>query len=210
VRVRTLLLDADGVLQRPPADWRARVAAFVGGAGDVDEFIEEVFRAEDACLTGHEDFAAAIARVLAARRIGASVAEALALWATIEPDGDLLAEVRSLRAAGVSCHLATNQQPHRARRMSHDLGYAELFEREFYSCHLGVKKPDPAYFRAVLGVLDRPAHEILFLDDCETNVAAARDVGLRAARFELDRGVPGLRRALAAFGIRGDTETNGG
>ena len=39
---------------------------------------------------------------------------------------------------------------YRARYMSEDLGYSRLFDREFYSCDIGHKKPDAAYFLAIL------------------------------------------------------------
>lgn len=51
------------------------------------------------------------------------------------------------------------------------------------SWHLGVRKPEIAFFVALLERLDRSADEVLFLDDREQNVEAARAAGLRALRF---------------------------
>ena len=57
-------------------------------------------------------------------------------------DDEVMRIVLSLQHAGVLCHIASNQQASRARHMSEVLNYRTLFTREFYSCALGVAKPD--------------------------------------------------------------------
>ena len=96
--------------------------------------------------------------------------------------GDLFAA--ELRQAGVCCALATNQNAHRARYMSDELGYARAFDHAFYSCDIGFTKPDPRFFQAVLDVLPYPPDHVLFIDDRQENVAAARDAGIRATLFQ--------------------------
>ena len=49
---------------------------------------------------------------------------------------------------------------------------------------LGFTKPDPRFFRAVLDVLPYPPDHLLFIDDRQENVAAARDAGIRAILFQ--------------------------
>ncbi|MFP4635363.1 MAG: HAD-IA family hydrolase [Nitriliruptoraceae bacterium] len=51
------------------------------------------------------------------------------------------------------------------------------------SCHLGVRKPDPAFYRGLLAQLELPPQRVLFVDDRPPNVAAARELGLLAHRF---------------------------
>ena len=119
----------------------------------------------------------------------------------IEPDLDVLHVVTALRQCGVGCYLATNQEPIRAAYMSEQLGYRELFDREFYSCRLGEAKPDAAYFRALLLGLDLPPEATLFLDDNVANVASARAVGLHAERFLVEAGRSQLEQILAAYGL---------
>jgi putative hydrolase of the HAD superfamily len=67
--------------------------------------------------------------------------------------------------------------------MSETLGYQRLFDHEFYSCELGVHKPDPNYFTTLLDSLRAKPDEILFVDDNEANVAAAVSVGIRSELF---------------------------
>jgi len=59
-------------------------------------------------------------------------------------------------------------------------------------------KPNPAIFELMLARLGARAEEALFVDDFRVNVAAARQVGLRAVRF---RGLAPLRKQLRELGI---------
>ena len=68
-----------------------------------------------------------------------------------------------------------------------------------YASHdLGVRKPDPAFFERLLAAEDVPPEQVLFVDDRESNVAAARDAGLRAICFT---DAPSLRADLRATGL---------
>ena len=72
------------------------------------------------------------------------------------------------------------------------------FDRTFLSFQLGLLKPDAEAFRAVVGQLGVEAGRVLFLDDNQINVEAARAVGLRAERVV---GVEEARLALIAAGL---------
>lgn len=104
--------------------------------------------------------------------------------------------------------MASNQMNYRARYMSEDLGYSELFDREFYSCDLGHRKPDAAYFVAILANLELPPERVLFIDDNEDNVAAALELGMNAAVFQPEPEVePGslMRCILSEHGLEVDS-----
>lgn len=51
------------------------------------------------------------------------------------------------------------------------------------SCHVGIRKPEPGFYEAVLARLGLAAEQVLFVDDRRTNVEAAAAVGLTAHRF---------------------------
>ncbi|MEX2551092.1 MAG: HAD-IA family hydrolase [Nitriliruptoraceae bacterium] len=51
------------------------------------------------------------------------------------------------------------------------------------SHHLGIRKPDLGFYRALLDRLGQPVAAVAFVDDREENVAAARRVGMPAHRF---------------------------
>lgn len=64
------------------------------------------------------------------------------------------------------------------------------------SGELGIAKPDPAIWRALLDGLGAPPGEVLFLDDRAENVAAARQAGIRAF---VGTGAEDARRYIAEF-----------
>ena len=130
------------------------------------------------------------------------LSEALQVWEMIEPAVAVLDLVRIVRSQGTCVALATNQQRSRARYMTAVLGYADHFDALLYSCELGVAKPAPDYFvKACEKLRLDDSQEVLFIDDHESNVAAARAAGLRAEVFELSTGVAELQRILAAYGL---------
>ena len=86
--------------------------------------------------------------------------------------------------------------------MSDTFGYKEVFDAEFYSCRLGVAKPDAAYFLAILNDLQVRPDRALFIDDRQENVHAARGVGLHAIEFSLDTGPSALNQILMTFGLQ--------
>ena len=72
------------------------------------------------------------------------------------------------------------------------------FEGFYASCYLGFRKPDPAFFTALLDDLHLPAGRCLFIDDRRTNCDAAAEVGLTVHHFE---DAERLKRDLAALGV---------
>lgn len=75
---------------------------------------------------------------------------------------------------------------------------AGRFEQVWASCHLGARKPEPEFYRRLLGALGLPPAAVVFVDDREVNVEAARAAGLRGVRFE---DADTLRASLEAAGV---------
>ncbi|MGZ4458833.1 MAG: HAD family hydrolase [Nocardioidaceae bacterium] len=196
--VRAVLWDADGVLQRHGGDWRAAYA----GLGLADGFLEELWAVEVPLMTGG-DFPAAVADVARRHGVDAPVEDLLAPWRSIEPVAETLDVVGGVRAAGVRCYLATNQQEYRGTFMKQSLGYDDHLDGAFYSYELGYAKPDPAYFRAILDALCLDGAQVLFVDDRQANVDGAAEGGLRAECWHHDDGVDRLRAQLARHGLAG-------
>lgn len=194
--VRAVLFDADGVIQRMSPDWRISLERLCEDPAQIDSFIEDVFRAEHGCLTGARDFEVVLPDVLARWNSRADLTEALAIWTMIEPEAAVLELVRRLRAGGTIVALATNQQRHRAEHMIHALDYGTEFDHIFCSCHVGHAKPSAEYFEATIEILGLPPHHILFIDDHERNVSAAKSLGLHSFQFHIDEGPAELASRL--------------
>ena len=200
-----VLFDADGVIQRAPADLQSHLAHMLGAApAEREACMADYFAAEAPCLTGAADFAEALAPVLAKWKTTSDLAAVLAAWQVIEVDHSILALIADLRRSGVYCALASNQERHRAGHMSERLAYREVFDREFYSCHLGHIKPSPAYFREIVRLAVLDPDRTLFIDDRIDNVEAAWQAGLQATQFvlgEIGTGAQPMRQLLATYGL---------
>lgn len=202
--IEAVLFDADGVLQRPSVWWRQAFEQLLGttAAASIDAFVRDFDAAERSALRVSAGFEDILASLLDRWNCSGRVSEVLQILTMIEVYDDVMGAVQSLRLSGVPCHLATNQQAHRARHMSEVMAYRTRFDREFYSCYLGAAKPELEYFATILRELNLPGQSLLFLDDRQENVAAAREAGLRAAVYDGGDGVAALRRILFDFGLK--------
>jgi putative hydrolase of the HAD superfamily len=203
-QIKAILFDADGVLQRPSVWWREALMPILGAAdiAEVDPFLRDILETELACLCTAGGFDAALMETLTRWNRSDRFAETVGALYAIQPYRDAIALVRSLRRAGMPCHVASNQQTGRARHMSEALGYKELFVEEFYSCRIGFAKPDVAFFHRVLEILDLPSQCVLFIDDRAENVDGAKEAGIHTAVYDGERGVEVLRAILAEHGVR--------
>ncbi|SDS55331.1 HAD family hydrolase [Microlunatus soli] len=200
-----MLFDADGVLQRMPVGWKSSLLdQLTDGRSDTDPeaTLAEIFAAERARAITGGDFTAVVTEVLQQRRLDVDPQAVLNSWRTLEVDPQLIARISDLRAAGINCALATNQQDVRISHMRAMPEYADVFDRQFYSAELGLAKPDPAFFAAVLEELGIAAEQALFIDDSAANVDGARMAGLRAELFSQSAGRGELDRILSLHGVQ--------
>ena len=58
-----------------------------------------------------------------------------------------------------------------------------VFDRIFVSAEIGAAKPDPAIYQFVFQELEKKPEEIVFVDDFQVNVTAARELGMQAILF---------------------------
>ncbi len=96
--------------------------------------------------------------------------------------------------------VALSNYPDWYRWIDEKLGVGRYFDCEWgrVSFHTGVRKPDPEAYLGAARALELPAQACLFIDDRQSNVDAARAVGMDALRFE---GVEALRASLAERGF---------
>jgi 2-haloacid dehalogenase len=89
-----------------------------------------------------------------------------------------------LLAAGVPCYALTNMEAetYPLRRDRYD--FMSWFDGTVVSSYERVAKPDPEIFHRLLGRFGLHAETTLLIDDSQRNVEAARELGMRAVRFE--------------------------
>ena len=97
-----------------------------------------------------------------------------------------------LKSAGVRLAILSNY-PVWYRMIDERLRYSRFVERGYYSCELGVRKPNPEIYAQVLDDVGLPAEELLFVDDRPENCAGAEKLGMRTLHFT---DVPDLRAEL--------------
>lgn len=98
------------------------------------------------------------------------------------PYGETLEIARRLADGGARLALLSNCPEPMAVAID-AMSWTDLIPRRFYSCRLGVTKPDPAIFETVLAQLGAAPADVTLVDDRPDNVAGAAAAGLRALLF---------------------------
>ncbi|MDQ6642357.1 MAG: HAD-IA family hydrolase [Actinomycetota bacterium] len=196
--IRTVLWDADGVLQQGVPSWPGVFAELVD---NVDAFGSAVWADLPAALAGRLDMAAHVETVIEEQGLSDRRDAIVDVWGMIEPLPETWALVTAVRSGGTPCYLATNQDNLRTSYMRRLLAYDELLDGAYYSCEVGAAKPGAQYFLHIADDLGLAPRELLFVDDQAENVAAAREIGLHAELWHHEQGVDALRARFAALGV---------
>lgn len=94
----------------------------------------------------------------------------------------LVARIDELRAAGLHVALLSNFSVE-LYALLRQQELLQRFDHIAVSADLGVMKPEPEAYRAVLRMLALPAAACVFIDDQPANVAAARTLGMHGIVF---------------------------
>jgi putative hydrolase of the HAD superfamily len=114
----------------------------------------------------------------------------------IQPNLRLVSELRpSYKLA-----ILSNADISLRERLEGDIGIHDLFDDIVCSAEVGMAKPEPAIYELAAERLGLEPSECVFVDDLDTNVEAARQVGMQAVLFSKDKG-DDLRVQLATLGV---------
>ncbi len=193
-----LVIDLDGVIRHwdpaygPEAD--ARLGIPVGTLNEVALHEDRLARVVDGRLP-FEGWCEEIGAEIAARH-GIDAGAAADAWATSswQIDLDVLGLVAAVRDV-VPVALLSNASTH----LLIDLelcGIAEDFDAAISSADIRAAKPSAAAFQAAADRLGVALDRLLFIDDTQSHVEAARSLGMRAERFI---GVDELHAQLASL-----------
>ncbi|TDQ48262.1 HAD family hydrolase [Actinorugispora endophytica] len=200
--VTTVLLDYGEVVSVPqPARVRARLEEL--GAAPPEDFWA-AYWAERAAYDSGMSALEYWTRI--GDRIGADWTPAVRqeLWATdvggwLLPDPDTVTLVDLVSRGPARLALLSNAPFDIAAALRRS-PVLSGFDALFFSCDIGMCKPDPAVYTHVLEALDSAPEQTLFVDDREENVRAAQKLGITARLYTgaaglaelLDR-TPGIR-----------------
>lgn len=110
---------------------------------------------------------------------------------------NMYALVEELRGLNIPVALLSNIDE-RLSKLIREFGLYKPFDPCLLSCDIGMEKPDPRAYELLLKELHLPATEVIFIDDRQENIEAAKKLGLDAILFESE---PQLRKELAKRGL---------
>jgi epoxide hydrolase-like predicted phosphatase len=188
--IRAVVFDVGGVLCPSPVDEFGKVDREYGlPARTVESFVRggtDWAQLETGRLTIREFYERCTATIAADHGVSVPHERLEAMLDACMGDSmrpTMRALVQELKAEGYKTALLTNIYAER-RTWLRSLFAEGVIDVYCDSSEVGMRKPEPQIYQRLLELLDLPAEAVVFLDDFEENVAAAREAGIAAIRFE--------------------------
>ena len=173
------MVDVDGVVVVPrPGGWAVDLEADLGLAPSVLQ--ARFFKPHwNDIVLGRAGLHERLAPVLAEIAPHLTSDRLTAYWFAKDAELDmrLLDDLAAIRVAGTQVHLATVQEPLRAKHLWTTLGLRDRFDAMHFAADLGAKKSDPAFYAAVQARTGFAAADLLLIDDTAANLDVARACG---------------------------------
>ena len=99
-------------------------------------------------------------------------------WSHVNPKTEQL--MKELKQSGFKVAILSNIVQDFLDQLKKTLPVFDLPDAAVYSCEAGTVKPEEKIYRLLLSRLDCKAEELVFFDDKEANVEAARALGIQA------------------------------
>jgi 2-haloacid dehalogenase len=199
--VNTVVFDLGGVL----VDWEPRSLlrqVMPGREAEMETILAEVLNHDWNLARDHGDsWADAMADLAVEHPQWADIFRAYdERWGEtlVGSHEDSVAILRELRERGVPLYALSNWSAAKFPHAEERYEWLDWFDGVVVSGRVKLAKPDPAIFRYLLDTYGLRAADILFVDDHEPNIVAARALGIATHHF---RGAPGLRADLVAHGL---------
>ncbi|MFT3890701.1 MAG: HAD-IA family hydrolase [Anaerolineales bacterium] len=196
--IKAICFDADGVVVNPQKQFSKHLQEAHGISPEMTHgFFGEVF---NDCLTGKADLKDVLSPFLETWKWKGSTEDFIATWLKYDHviDDRMINVIQRLRQNQIICCLATSQEQNRAEYMRTKMGFQTAFDHLFFSCEIGLQKPDHAYYRHIEEVLQVAKESILFWDDFEPNVTAAHAYGWNA---EVYTGFEAFMKTMKKLGL---------
>ncbi len=177
--IKAIILDGDGVTITSTPFSKTLSEKYGTPLEDIESFFKGPFRQTS---VGKADLKEIIEPYLKKWGYPGSVDEYLKEWFEYEHkiNEPLIDFAKKLRQKGVKVYLATNQEKYRAEYVLNQMGFKDIFEKTYFSCHIGATKPSTEFFQKITNDLGLEKGEILFWEDKLEIVQQARDFGWRA------------------------------
>ncbi len=177
--IKAVLFDADGVLINAVQFSKTLAKEHGVSRQQTEPFFTGPFRK---AITGKANLKEIIAPYLIKWKWRGGVDAFLNYWFESEHhiDEQLVAYIQNLRVKNIKCYLATNQEQNRIEYMLTNMGFKDNFDGIYASSHLGHRKPTLKFYDLIVKDLKLKKDQILFWDNSEKNIAAAKHFGIHA------------------------------
>jgi putative hydrolase of the HAD superfamily len=186
--IKAVIFDSDGMLTHGPRFSEQYSKTHGISIDEMTPFFVSPFKD---CLVGKSDLKEELKKGwLEKWNWSGTIDELLIYWFSVGDrlDQNVFDSVGELRANGLICVLATNQEKYRTDYLSGTFGYDDVFDKVFSSAYTGHKKPSAEFFAEILTFLKAKdptirGEDVLFWDDDEENVAGAKQYGFTTRQF---------------------------
>jgi putative hydrolase of the HAD superfamily len=118
-------------------------------------------------------------------------------WGALEPNAEMIALMRELKAGGLKMAMLTNNVPEWEPLWRAMLPVDEIFEEIVDSAFVGCRKPEARIYELTLERIGMPAGACLFIDDLLPNIEGAEAAGMNAVHFrENEQAIAEIRAAV--------------
>lgn len=101
-----------------------------------------------------------------------------------EEDSEVLHVIKKLRGNGYKTLICSNNFPARINGLHKKFNFLDNFDAVVLSYQVGVRKPHSEIFFKLIEESGLTANEIVFADDHEANIDAAKSLGITAFHYE--------------------------
>lgn len=200
--IKAIIFDIDGVVLRKRNKYFSERLIEEGRLEDCKDEILSFFKNDyKLCMLGKADLKQELAKRLGDWGWKKSVDDLLDYWFSFENklNQEVLELVRELREKGIKCYMASDHTEYRADNLMKEVGLGSYFDGAFFSCFFGCSKSGKEFFEKVLQQLEGiEALSVMFWDNEEENVEAAKSLGIQALLFE---GAQAAREVLIKEGV---------
>lgn len=182
--IKAIIFDADGVLVHREKYFSELLEEEYGVPLNKSlEFFNGEFVD---CLVGKKDLKKILPKYLKDWGWEKSLEELLTYWFERESkrDEELMDYIAKLHNKGIKIYIGTNNEKYRTEYLRDKMGLGQIAHKVYGSGHVGYAKPDHNFFKFILDDQGLKKTEVLFWDDDEENVQAAKEFGIKAEVYK--------------------------
>ena len=108
----------------------------------------------------------------------------------------VLAFIKECKSLGYMVVAASNTSKRSFEWRSRRYGLMNVFDGRIISSDIGTRKPSKKFFEYMIEILGCLPEEILFVDDSDTNIDTAKELGIITVKYNGEKSLEDVRKAL--------------